>query len=86
MTLQNPMLRQMAQAFMGGNGVNQQQQQQIAINLIQRSPMANTPIGQNLITQIRNGNTNEVINVVKNLSQQQGINFDSEFLNFKNNL
>lgn len=79
----NPILTQLVSAFRGGNGSNLQQ---MAMGLIQQSPMANTPMGQNLANLVKNGNGNEIINIVRNVSQQQGINFDQEFSNFKNNL
>ena len=56
--------------------------QQLAMNLLQQN-MGNTPMGQNLLNLAKNGKTADIEQVVRNLAQQQGIDFDKEFASFK---
>ena len=56
--------------------------QQLAMNLLQKN-MGNTPMGNNLLQLAQNGQTAEIEQVVRNLAQQQGIDFDKEFASFK---
>lgn len=56
--------------------------QQLAMNLLQQN-MGNTPMGQNLLQLAQNGKTADIEQVVRNLAQQQGIDFDKEFASFK---
>ena len=48
--------------------------------------MGNTPLGANLLTLAKNGNTVEIERIVRNLASQQGINYDNEFKAFKQRL
>lgn len=59
-----------------------QNPQQIAMNLLQQN-MGNTPMGQNLLKLAQNGQTADIEQIVRNLAQQQGIDFDKEFAAFK---
>ncbi len=59
-----------------------QNPQQIAMNLLQQN-MGNTPMGQNLINLAKNGRTADIEQVVRNLAEQQGIDFDKEFTSFR---
>lgn len=61
---------------------NGQNPQQLAMNLLQQN-MGNTPMGQNLLQLAQNGQTADIEHVVRNLAQQQGIDFDKEFASFK---
>ena len=45
--------------------------------------MKGTPMGDNLINLARTGNTAEIEKIARNLSAQQGRNFDEDFNNFK---
>ena len=56
--------------------------QQLAMNLIQQN-IGNTPMGQNLLNLAKNGKTADIEQVVRNLAQQRGIDFDKEFASFK---
>lgn len=47
------------------------------------SKMKGTPMGDNLINLARTGNTAEIEKIARNLSAQQGRNFDEDFNNFK---
>lgn len=56
--------------------------QQLAMNLLQQN-MGNTPMGQNLLQLAKNGQSADIEQVVRNLAQQQGIDFDKEFASFR---
>lgn len=71
----NPM--QLMQMIRGGMNP-----QQLAMNLIQQN-IGNTPMGQNLLNLAKNGKTADIEQVVRNLAQQRGIDFDKEFASFK---
>lgn len=72
----NPM--QLIQMIRSG-GINPQQ---LAMNLLQQN-MGNTPMGENLLKLAKNGQTADIEQVVRNLAQQKGIDFDKEFASFK---
>ena len=55
---------------------------QITLNIVE-SKMKGTPLGDNLIKLAREGNGAEIEKIARNLAQQQGIDFDTEFENFK---
>lgn len=59
--------------------------QQLVMNLLQ-SQMGDNPMGQNLIKLAQEGNTADIEQIVRNLAQAQGIDFDKEFSAFKQNL
>ena len=59
--------------------------QQLMFNVLEQR-MGNTPIGQNLLTLARNGQTAEIEKFVRNLATQQGIDYDKEFNAFKQSL
>lgn len=44
------------------------------------------PILNNVITMAKNGDNEGVENFARNICKQKGINFDTEFTKFKNNL
>ena len=58
-----------------------QNPQQLIINILERR-MSNTPIGQNLLQMAKNNDTKGIEQVVRNLSKQQGVDFDTEFAAF----
>lgn len=62
-----------------------QNPQQLMLSLLE-TQMGNTPLGANLLTLAKNGNTVEIERIVRNLAQQQGINYDTEFKAFKQRL
>ena len=59
--------------------------QQLMINLLE-TRMGGTPMGQNLITLAKNGQTAEIERIARNLAAQQGIDYDKEFDAFKQSL
>ena len=61
------------------NGYNPQQ---LMMNMLQ-TRMGGTPMGDNLLKLAREGNTAEIEKIARNLTTQQGKNFDEEFKAFK---
>ena len=59
-----------------------QNPQQLAMTLI-RQRMGNTPMGQNLLALVEAGQTGELERIVRNLSKEQGIDYDTEFPAFR---
>ncbi len=55
--------------------------QQLMLSVLE-GQMGGTPMGANLLNLARNGQTREIEQIARNLSQQQGIDFDKEFANF----
>ena len=71
----NPM--QLIQMMKGG-----QNPQQLMLSILQGQ--AGTPIGANLLKLVRNGQSEEIEKIVRNLyAQQGGTNFDEDFRAFK---
>ena len=59
-----------------------QNPQQLMLSILQGQ--ANTPLTQNLLNLARNGQTEEIEKIVRNIyAQQGGTNFDQEFEAFK---
>lgn len=59
--------------------------QQLVLNYLQQQ-MGNTPIGQNLLNLAQQNNTQAIEQIVRNLCQQKGINYDEQFNLFKQQL
>lgn len=59
-----------------------QNPQQLMLSILEGQ--AGTPLGANLLNLAKNGQTAEIEKVVRNLYEQQGRDFDSEFKAFKN--
>ena len=59
-----------------------QNPQQLMLSILEGQ--AGTPLGANLLKLAKNGQTAEIEKVVRNLYEQQGRDFDSEFKAFKN--
>ena len=72
----NPML--LVQAIRNG-----QNPQQLMLNILENN-MSGTPLGDNLIQMVRNGNGAGIEQVVRNIAQQRCIDFDKEFPIFLN--
>ena len=71
----NPM--QIIQMIKGGSNP-----QQLLMSILQGN-MGNTPMGQNLMTLVQNGDKQGLEKIARNLCQQKGVNFDQEFNAFK---
>lgn len=56
--------------------------QELAMTLLQQR-MGDNPMGQNLIALAQSGNTKDIEQIARNLAKQQGIDFDTEFANFR---
>lgn len=63
-------------------GVNPQA---LAIQMFENQ-MGNSPIGQNILQLARQGNGQEIEQIARNLCKQRGLDFDTEFMNFKRQL
>lgn len=72
----NPM--QLIQLIKGGKNP-----QQLLMNVLQSQGNQN-PILNNAINMARNGNTSGLQLLARNLASQKGLDFNKEFLNFKN--
>lgn len=59
--------------------------EQLILNVLE-TQLGNTPIGNNLLNLAKQGNSAEIEKIVRNLSAQQGIDFDKEFPEFKRRL
>lgn len=59
-----------------------QNPQQLAMTLLQQR-MGDSPMGQNLLALAQSGNTRDIEQIARNIAQQQGIDYDTEFTNFK---
>lgn len=74
----NPM--QLLQLIKGGKNP-----QQIVMNVLQQQAQ-NNPILQNAANLAQNGNVSALQIIARNLAKQRGLDFDTEFANFKNYL
>lgn len=63
------------------NGYNPQQ---LMLSILEGQ--AGTPMGANLLKLAREGKTAEIEQLVRNLSKERGIDFDTEFNAFKQSL
>lgn len=59
--------------------------QQLVLNYLQQQ-IGNTPIGQNLLNLAQQNNTQAIEQIVRNLCQQKGINYDEQFNLFRKQL
>lgn len=73
-------IMQFMQAIRGG-----QNPQQLVMNLLQQR-MGNTPMGQNLLAMAKNNDEKGIEQVARNLCAQRGLDFDTEFAKFKQQL
>lgn len=64
---------------------NGQNPQQLIMNIF-RQNANNNPILQNAMNLAQNGNVSALEMIARNLAQQKGLDFDTEFANFKNYL
>ena len=56
--------------------------QQFALSLLEQNAR-NNPFYQNLLSLAKNGQSNQIESIVRNLAKQQGINFDKDFQSFR---
>ncbi len=53
-------------------------------NMVNEAASQGNPIMQNLANLIKEGKTNEIEQVVRNIAKEQGLDYDKEFKAFKN--
>lgn len=59
-----------------------QNPQQLMLSILE-GQMSNTPIGQNLLQLAKKGDAKGIEQIARNLSKQQGIDYDTEFAAFR---
>ena len=64
---------------------NGQNPQQLIMGILQQQGNSN-PIVQNATGLAQSGNTRALQQIARNLASQRGLDFDTEFSNFKNSL
>ena len=78
--MNNQILQNFLAAMRGGSNP-----QALAIQLFE-SQMGNNPIGQNILSLAKQGNGQQIEQIARNLCKQRGLDFDTEFTNFKKQL
>ena len=59
--------------------------QQLILSVLENQ-MKGTPMGDNLLNLARNGQTREIEKIARNMMAQKGIDFDKEFMAFRQSL
>lgn len=59
-----------------------QNPQQLMIRILE-DQMGSTPMGENLLTLVKQGRTDEIERIARNATAAQGLDFDKEFNAFK---
>lgn len=59
-----------------------QNPQQLLMGILEER-MGQTPLGQNLLEMAKNNNAEGMENVARNICAQKGIDYDKEFMSFK---
>ena len=62
-----------------------QNPQQLLMSILE-GQMQNTPMGANLLQLAKQNKTAEIEKIARNLAQQKGLDYDTEFNAFKKNL
>lgn len=57
--------------------------QQNVMNLLQQRANEGNPLFKNMLNLAQSGNTKEIENIVRNMAQERGLDFDKEFNSFK---
>lgn len=55
----------------------------IVANMVNEAAQQGNPIMQNLASLIKEGNTQEIEKVVRNIAKEQGVDYDKEFKAFR---
>lgn len=58
-----------------------QNPQQLMLSILESQ--ASTPMGANLLKLARNGQTQEIEKIARNLCKERGVDFDQEFTKFR---
>lgn len=61
---------------------NGQNPQQLIMNFLE-AEMKGTPMGENLLTLAKNNDSTGIEKIVRNIYAQRGLDFDKEFMAFK---
>lgn len=61
---------------------NGQNPQQLVMSILE-GEMGNTPMGQNLLQLAKEQRGDEIEKIARNLCAQRGLDFDKEFMSFK---
>ena len=56
----------------------------IVANMVNEAASQGNPIMQNLANLIKEGKTDEIENVVRNIAKERGVDYDKEFKAFRN--
>ena len=75
------LFNQILQAIIGGSNPVQ-----ILLGILSNNMPNNNPIYQNLSSMIQNKDVSGLEAFARNLAREKGIDFDTEFANFKRNL
>ncbi len=59
--------------------------QQLILSVLENQ-MKGTPMGDNLLNLARNGQTREIEKIARNMMAQKGMDFDKEFMAFRQSL
>ena len=64
---------------------NGQNPQQLVLSMLENQ-MGGTPMGDNLLTMARHGQSADIEKFARNLFESRGIDFDKEFTSFKSQM
>ena len=64
---------------------NGQNPQQLVLSMLENQ-MGGTPMGDNLLTMARNGQSADIEKFARNLFESRGIDFDKQFTSFKSQM
>ena len=62
---------------------NGQNPQQLMLYFLESQGISNTPMGANLLNMVKQGNTQGIEQIARNVAQSKGLNFDKEFTAFR---
>ena len=65
------------------NMVKQGNPQQIVRGMLEQRAQQGNPVFKNLLNKVQQGDTQGVETIVRNMAQEKGIDFDTEFNSFK---
>lgn len=66
------------------SGFKNQDPSAIVANMVNEVASQGNPIMQNLANLIKEGKTDEIENVVRNIAKERGVDYDKEFKAFRN--
>ena len=63
-----------------------QNPQQLMLHILETQGVAETPMGANLVSMVKQGNTQGIEQIARNIAQSRGMDFDKEFTAFRQSL